>query len=218
MKKLLIAAIGATAFVSLAQAADLPYMKGPPAYAYAPAFTWTGFYLGANAGLGFGSFDGAQRYFGSSPLGQPLRLHRRLQLPAGQPGGGRRGRFRLRPCRNSATPRTGFASTGVPAKLLLGARPRRLRHGPRPVLRNRRLCRRRGARRPLRIERGVRPDACRQRGWTLGSAWNARSPRSSRQGRVSLRLHWQQQLFQFALCGPNSINLDLLRAGVNYHF
>ncbi|QWG15331.1 outer membrane beta-barrel protein [Bradyrhizobium sediminis] len=40
-----ILAMGATA----AQAADLPYRKAPPV-AVAPAYDWTGFYVGANAG------------------------------------------------------------------------------------------------------------------------------------------------------------------------
>lgn len=73
MKKVLIAVIGGAAacFASLAQAADLPSYKGGPSYYdYPPAFTWTGFYIGGLAGLGFGSFDRpGSSYFGSSTFG-----------------------------------------------------------------------------------------------------------------------------------------------------
>src|SRR5688572_2217143 len=46
-----------------ASAADLPgrYMPPPAPMAapmYIPMFTWTGFYVGANAGYGWGSADG----------------------------------------------------------------------------------------------------------------------------------------------------------------
>ncbi|MGA2043697.1 MAG: outer membrane protein [Roseiarcus sp.] len=67
MKKMLLAALLAGAATS-AFAADLPTRKGPPpapAY-YAPAFSWTGFYVGVNGGFGttdlrgnsFGPFAG----------------------------------------------------------------------------------------------------------------------------------------------------------------
>lgn len=45
-----------------AQAADLPRRKGAPEPYYAnpvPTFTWSGLYVGANAGYGFGKFTGA---------------------------------------------------------------------------------------------------------------------------------------------------------------
>jgi len=47
----------AVALAGAASAADLPSRKGPvdaPMYV-PPAFTWTGFYIGANAGYGWGS-------------------------------------------------------------------------------------------------------------------------------------------------------------------
>jgi outer membrane immunogenic protein len=78
MKKVLIAGIGGAAMslASLAQAADLPYRSGAPSgYDYPPAFTWTGAYLGAVLGFGFGSFNGAvANYFGESPKGGLIGL------------------------------------------------------------------------------------------------------------------------------------------------
>ena len=46
--------------IGLAAAADLPTSKGAPVApaVYAPAFTWTGFYIGLNAGYAFGQGGG----------------------------------------------------------------------------------------------------------------------------------------------------------------
>ena len=58
MKKYLLAvllvSVSATAF-----AADLPTRKAPPAppIAYAPPFSWTGFYVGLNGGVGIGTIN-----------------------------------------------------------------------------------------------------------------------------------------------------------------
>lgn len=55
MKKILAVAIIATAFSGQAFAADLPartYTKAPPVVA---AYDWSGFYIGANGGYGWGS-------------------------------------------------------------------------------------------------------------------------------------------------------------------
>lgn len=52
----------ALAFVALgsaARAADFPLLKGPPVYA-PPVFTWTGFYVGVNAGVSAGGWSRAQ--------------------------------------------------------------------------------------------------------------------------------------------------------------
>ena len=61
MKKYLLASVAALGLVAAgaASAADLPSRKGPvaaPIY-MPPAFTWTGFYIGANAGYGFGNVN-----------------------------------------------------------------------------------------------------------------------------------------------------------------
>jgi outer membrane immunogenic protein len=54
LRKLLLSSVGVTAMVGSALAADLPRREPPPAYVPpAPVFTWTGFYLGVNAGGAF---------------------------------------------------------------------------------------------------------------------------------------------------------------------
>jgi len=51
-------AVLATFLATSTYAADLPSRKAPPPMVYAPAFTWTGFYVGLNAGVGWaGSRD-----------------------------------------------------------------------------------------------------------------------------------------------------------------
>lgn len=60
MKKYLLSSVAALGLVAAgaASAADLPSRKGPVvAPIYAPIFTWTGFYVGVNAGYGFGNYD-----------------------------------------------------------------------------------------------------------------------------------------------------------------
>ncbi|RYE35240.1 MAG: porin family protein [Hyphomicrobiales bacterium] len=61
MKKYLLASVAALGLVAAgaASAADLPSRKGPiaaPVY-MAPAFSWTGFYVGGNAGYGWGNVN-----------------------------------------------------------------------------------------------------------------------------------------------------------------
>jgi len=54
MRKFLLASTILAMSGIAASAADLPTRKGPPiAPAYIPAFTWTGFYAGLNAGVGW---------------------------------------------------------------------------------------------------------------------------------------------------------------------
>ncbi|WP_336813737.1 outer membrane protein [Bosea sp. MMO-172] len=60
MKKYLLASVAALGLVAAgaASAADLPSRKGPVAApVYVPAFTWTGFYVGANAGYAWGNVN-----------------------------------------------------------------------------------------------------------------------------------------------------------------
>jgi outer membrane immunogenic protein len=55
----LLAGLGAALIATAAPAADLGYKKqAPVAYSRAPAFSWTGFYVGANLGYGFGKVTG----------------------------------------------------------------------------------------------------------------------------------------------------------------
>lgn len=72
MKRSLAAALGALALVASlpASAADLP-ARGMPykAPAYAPAYNWTGFYLGINGGGAFGNSDWNGMAVSNSPGG-----------------------------------------------------------------------------------------------------------------------------------------------------
>jgi outer membrane immunogenic protein len=57
MKRIVVACVGLLALTGAAGAADLPPPAAPNYYkapAYAPAFTWSGFYIGVNGGGGFG--------------------------------------------------------------------------------------------------------------------------------------------------------------------
>ena len=57
IKKLLLSTVTLGAFCVSAYAADLPSRRAPPVYIPPPipVFTWTGFYVGAQAGYAFGS-------------------------------------------------------------------------------------------------------------------------------------------------------------------
>ena len=52
-KKILLASTAFGALASTAFAADLPSRRAPVPYVAVPVFTWTGFYVGVNAGYGF---------------------------------------------------------------------------------------------------------------------------------------------------------------------
>jgi outer membrane immunogenic protein len=57
MKRLLLSATALVALASVAQAADLPSRAPPPVFTPIPVFTWTGFYVGVNAGWGWRNDD-----------------------------------------------------------------------------------------------------------------------------------------------------------------
>src|SRR4051794_12089266 len=58
MKKLLLSSVALLGLSAAAFAADLPSRRVAPApYVAVPVFTWTGFYVGVNAGYGFSNND-----------------------------------------------------------------------------------------------------------------------------------------------------------------
>jgi outer membrane immunogenic protein len=60
MKKLLLSSVALIGLTAAAVAADLPARAAPPApFAAVPTFTWTGFYVGVNAGWGWRNSDDA---------------------------------------------------------------------------------------------------------------------------------------------------------------
>jgi outer membrane immunogenic protein len=68
MKSILLATTALVAFAGAAAAADLGVPRSPVAAAVvAPAFNWTGFYIGAHAGYGFGRSTGIDPGLGPFP-------------------------------------------------------------------------------------------------------------------------------------------------------
>src|SRR5215210_7856072 len=53
MKKILLASVALFGLAGGAMAADLPARRAAPVFTPVPVFTWTGFYVGVNAGYGF---------------------------------------------------------------------------------------------------------------------------------------------------------------------
>src|SRR5215213_3971058 len=64
MKKLLLSSVALLGFTAGAMAADLPRRAAPPVFAPVPLFTWTGFYVGVNAGYGWSSDNNNNDCFG----------------------------------------------------------------------------------------------------------------------------------------------------------
>jgi outer membrane immunogenic protein len=65
MKKLLLSSIALVGLTAVATAADLPRRVAAPVLAPIPVFTWTGFYVGVNAGYGWG--DEGDTFFARDP-------------------------------------------------------------------------------------------------------------------------------------------------------
>ncbi|MDB5510938.1 MAG: porin [Enterovirga sp.] len=53
MKKILLSSVALLGLTAGAMAADLPSRRAPAPYVAVPVFTWTGFYVGVNAGYAF---------------------------------------------------------------------------------------------------------------------------------------------------------------------
>jgi outer membrane immunogenic protein len=67
MKKILLSSVAFIGLTAGAMAADLPYRHAPAPYVAVPTFTWTGFYVGVNAGYGFTDNDSNSGYFTGVP-------------------------------------------------------------------------------------------------------------------------------------------------------
>ncbi|WP_445503980.1 outer membrane protein [Microvirga sp. G4-2] len=69
MKKILLASVALLGLTAAASAADLPSRRAPaPIVAAVPVFTWTGFYVGVNAGVGFNDNDEDEIVFGGTTI------------------------------------------------------------------------------------------------------------------------------------------------------
>ncbi len=68
MKKFLLSSVALLGFTAGAMAADLP-RRAPPVFVPVPVFTWTGFYIGVNAGYGWGDDNNNTCAFGGCGTG-----------------------------------------------------------------------------------------------------------------------------------------------------
>ncbi len=69
MKQLLLAGVAAVSVASAASAADMqarPYKAPPPAAMVSPAYNWSGFYIGAMGGYGWGNNAGSGGFGGGT--------------------------------------------------------------------------------------------------------------------------------------------------------
>ena len=63
MRKFLLTTVSILAIGGSAMAADLPQRSYAPPPPIVPIFTWTGFYVGVNAGYGFSDNNSDSRFF-----------------------------------------------------------------------------------------------------------------------------------------------------------
>jgi outer membrane immunogenic protein len=69
MKKILLSSVALLGLTAGAMAADLPSRRAPaPIIAAVPVFTWTGFYVGVNAGAAFNNNDSDDIVFGGETI------------------------------------------------------------------------------------------------------------------------------------------------------
>jgi outer membrane immunogenic protein len=82
MKKILLSSVALLGLSAAAVAADLPSRRAAPApYVAVPVFTWTGFYVGVNAGYGFSDND--RNGLGSYRVDGPTYVTPTGALPTG---------------------------------------------------------------------------------------------------------------------------------------
>jgi outer membrane immunogenic protein len=87
MRKLLLATSALAAMTVGASAADLPSRAPAPYLAAAPIFTWTGFYVGLNAGASFGNSGSMTDLDGYNLLGQVTGVGSRTSFTGGAQAG-----------------------------------------------------------------------------------------------------------------------------------
>lgn len=87
-RKLLLCSAVLAAMTAAAVAADLPNTKGSPAYVPPPVISWTGFYVGVNAGGAWGKLDPqTSTTAGSYFLASDVREIDAIGQPSGQASG-----------------------------------------------------------------------------------------------------------------------------------